>query len=150
MRITSCAIAAAAVFAATAASAQAVNLTGTYRCIQGCRVAPVGSLAFVTQNGWNLNLVNEAGQPSRAWPDAFAPFTKIWADDWNVSAVYSPDGMTIQFDNGTIWQRDIGPPPPAPGGSRAKTSSAEVMRSRQAVVVAAGSPTCNGRATANR
>ena len=112
MRITSCAIAAAAVFAATAASAQAVNLTGTYRCIQGCRVAPVGSLAFVTQNGWNLNLVNEAGQPSRAWPDAFAPFTKIWADDWNVSAVYSPDGMTIQFDNGTIWQRDIGPPPP--------------------------------------
>ena len=112
MRITSCVIAAAAVFAATAASAQAVNLTGTYRCIQGCRVAPVGSLAFVTQNGWNLNLVNEAGQPSRAWPDAFAPFTKIWADDWNVSAVYSPDGMTIQFDNGTIWQRDLGLPPP--------------------------------------
>ena len=111
MRITSCVIAAAAVFAATAASAQTVNLTGTYRCIEGCRAA-VGSPAFVTQNGPNLNLVNEAGQPSRAWPDAFAPFTKIWADDWNVSAVYSPDGMTIQFDNGTIWQRDMGPPPP--------------------------------------
>jgi hypothetical protein len=112
MRITSCVIAAAAVFAATAASAQTVNLTGTYRCIEGCRAAPVGSPAFVTQNGWNLNLVNEAGQPSRAWPDSFAPTTKIWADDWNVSAVYSPDGMTIQFDNGTIWQRDIGLPPP--------------------------------------
>jgi hypothetical protein len=56
-------------------------------------------------------LCNEAGQPSRAWPDTFAPTSKIWADDWNVSAVYSPDGMTIQFDNGTIWQRDMGPPP---------------------------------------
>jgi hypothetical protein len=29
-----------------------------------------------------------------------------------VGAVYSPDGMTIQFDNGTVWQRDMGPPPP--------------------------------------
>ena len=111
MRLISSAIAAAAVFAASTASAQTVNLTGMYRCIEGCRAAPVGSPAFVTQNGWNLNLVNEAGQPSRAWPDATAPMTKIWADDWNVAAVYSPDGMTIQFDNGTIWQRDIGPPP---------------------------------------
>ena len=111
MRTTSCAIAAAAMFAATSASAQTVNLTGTYRCIEGCRAA-VGSPAFVTQNGPNLNLLNEAGQPSRAWPDTFAPTSKIWADDWNVSAVYSPDGMTIQFDNGTIWQRDMGPPPP--------------------------------------
>jgi len=113
MRITSCVVAAAAMFAATAASAQTVNLTGTYRCIVGCRAAPVGSLAYVTQNGWNLNLVNEAGQPSRAWPDATAPMTKIWADAWNQSAVYSPDGMTIQFDNGTIWRRDMGPPPPS-------------------------------------
>src|ERR1700730_18414668 len=112
MRIASCAIAAAAVFAATAASAQTVNLTGTYRCIQGCRVAPVGSRTFVTQNGWNLNLVNEAGQTSRARPNALARTSKIWGDDWNVSAVYSPDAMTIQFDNGTIRQRDIGPPPP--------------------------------------
>ena len=112
MRLTSCAIAAAAVFTATAASAQTVNLTGAYRCIEGCRAAPAGSPAFVTQNGPNLNLVNEAGQPSRAWPDALGPTSRIWADDWNMSAVYSPDGMTIQFDNGTIWQRDIGPPPP--------------------------------------
>ena len=111
MRIASCAIAAAAMFVTSAASAQTVNLTGMYRCIEGCR-GPVGSPAFVTQNGPNLNLVNEAGQPSRAWPDTFAPLSKIWADDWNVSAVYSPDGMTIQFDNGTIWQRDMGPPPP--------------------------------------
>src|SRR5260370_3764914 len=99
MRITSCVIAAAAVFAATAASAQTVNLTGTYRCIEGGRAARVGSPAFVTQNGWNLNLVNEAGQPSRPWPDATPPTTKIWADDWHVNAVYSPAVMTLHFDN---------------------------------------------------
>jgi hypothetical protein len=111
MRITSCAIAAAAMFAATEASAQTVNLTGTYRCVEACRAGPVGSPAFVTQNGPDLNLLNEAGQPSRAWPDSFAPATRIWVDAWNEGAVYSPDGMTIQFDNGTIWQRDLGPPP---------------------------------------
>jgi hypothetical protein len=114
MRTTSYAVAIVAVFAATAASAQTVNLTGAYRCIEGCQTAvPVNSPAFVTQNGPNLNLVNEAGQPSRAWPDMLAPATRIWADSWNMGAVYSPDGMTIQFDNGTIWQRDMGPPPPS-------------------------------------
>jgi hypothetical protein len=112
MRTTSFAIAVAAVFAATAASAQTVNLTGAYRCIEGCRTAaPADSPAFVTQNGPDLNLVNEAGQPSRAWPDVLAPTTRIWAESSNGGAVYSPDGMTIQFDNGTVWQRDMGPPP---------------------------------------
>jgi hypothetical protein len=123
MRIISCAIAAAAVFAATEASAQTVNLTGAYRCVEACRAGPVGSPAFVTQNGPDLNLLNEAGQPSRAWPDSFAPATRIWADAWDVGAVYSPDGMTIQFDNGTIWRRDLGPPPP-PLRTRARSQAA--------------------------
>ena len=113
MKPTRCALAAlaaaAALFTASAASAQLANLTGAWRCVEKCRTAP-GAPAFVTQNGTNLNLVNEAGQPSRAWPDTFAPNSRIWADNWNVGAVYSPDGMTIQFDNGTIWQRDMGPP----------------------------------------
>jgi hypothetical protein len=122
MRIASCAVAAAAIFVTSAASAQTVNLTGMYRCIEGCRAA-VGSPAFVTQNGPNLNLVNEAGQPSRAWPDTFAPLSKIWADDWNMAAVYSPDGITIQFDNGTIWQRDMGPPPARPVARLRKQAS---------------------------
>ncbi len=53
--------------AASGASAQQVlNLSGRFRCVQGC----VGTgPAYVTQNGWDLNLVNEAGQPSRAWVD---------------------------------------------------------------------------------
>jgi hypothetical protein len=112
MRIISFVIAAAAVFAATEASAQTVNLTGTYRCIEACRAGPVGSPAFITQNGPDLNLLNEGGGAARAWPDAFAPATRIWIDAWNEGAVYSPDGMRIQFDSGTVWQRDLGPPPP--------------------------------------
>ena len=124
MKPTRCALAAlaaAGMFTATAASAQIANLTGAYRCVEKCRAAP-GAPAFVTQNGPNLNLVDEAGQPSRAWPDTFAPTSRIWADNWNVGAVYSPDGMMIQFDNGTIWQRDMGPP------VRVRYGRAEVVR----------------------
>ena len=43
------------------ASAQSINLTGTYRCVQDCRDGYVGAPAFVTQNGEHLNLVTEAG-----------------------------------------------------------------------------------------
>ncbi len=114
MRMVSVAIGMLAAVAATGASAQAVNLTGTYRCAQMCRTGLVGYPAYITQNGPDLNLLNEAGEPSRAWPDWFAPATRIWIDSWNEGAVYSPDGMLIQFDNGTIWERDLGPPPPAP------------------------------------
>jgi len=99
-----------AALTATEASAQSANLTGTYRCIQMCR----GDLpAYITQNGPELNLLTEAAVPSRAWPDWFYPASRIWVDAFNFGAVYSPDGMLIQFDNGTIWQRDV-PPPPAP------------------------------------
>jgi hypothetical protein len=44
----------AAVLVATDASAQFLNLTGQYQCIQGC-MPPNGAPAFVTQNGWDLN-----------------------------------------------------------------------------------------------
>lgn len=114
MRRISLAIGLVAAFAVTGASAQSVNLTGTYRCVQTCRMNLVNYLAYVTQNGPDLNLLNEAGEAARAWPDWFAPATRIWIDAWNEGAVYSPDGMLIQFDNGTIWQRDFGPPPPSP------------------------------------
>ncbi len=93
---------------ATGASAQSVDLTGTYACVQMCRG---DMLAVVTQNGPELNLTTEAGVPSRAWPDWFYPANRIWIDAYNISAVYTPDGMTIQFDNGTVWQRYVPPPP---------------------------------------
>lgn len=111
MRVIPLAVAAFAVVAATGASAQSVDLTGKFKCTQMCRMGLVGNPAYITQNGAQLNLLNEAGEPSRAWPDWFAPQTRIWADAWNMGAVYSPDGMVIQFDNGTIWQRDLLLPP---------------------------------------
>jgi hypothetical protein len=86
------------------AEAQVMNLSGEFRCVQGC-LGP--GPAYVTQNGWDLNLVNEVGQPSRAWIDYPG---HVWAQYWNEGAVYSPDGMTIQFDNGSVWQRVIPPP----------------------------------------
>jgi hypothetical protein len=82
----------------TSASAQ-VLLSGQYHCVQNCS-GP--GLAYVTQNGWDLNLVNEVGQPSRAWIDYPG---HIWVQYWNEGANYSPDGMTIQFDRGSVWQR---------------------------------------------
>jgi hypothetical protein len=104
---------AAAVIAAstTGASAQVINLSGQFQCVQGCVPVPVAP-AFITQADWELNLVNEAGIPSRGWVDYPGHF---WADGWNEGAIYSPDGMTIQFDNGTVWQRVVELPlPPAP------------------------------------
>jgi hypothetical protein len=96
---------------ATAASAQPlVNLTGTYRCIQMCRDGNIGAPAFITQNGDAMNLVTETGESWRAWPDWSAPDSRIWIDARNESAVYSPDGIRIQFDDGRVWQRDLPPP----------------------------------------
>jgi hypothetical protein len=99
-----------AALAATDASAQGVNLTGQFRCVQLCSAGLQGQPAYVTQNGGSLNLLNEAGEPSRAWVDWSG---HIWAENWHEGALFSSDGMTIQFDRGTIWQRDLGEPPAA-------------------------------------
>ena len=111
MRRLSLAFAFLATCAATGASAETVNLTGTYRCIQACRDGMLGTPAFVTQNGEAVNLTTETGESYRAWPDWNAPNSRIWIDARNEGAVYSPDGMRIQFDDGRVWQRDIGPLP---------------------------------------
>lgn len=109
MRMLSLTAGLVAALATTGASAQSVNLTGRYNCIAMCR----GEYQpYIIQNGPELNVVTEAGVPSRAWPDWFFPTTRIWIDALNQSAVYTPDGMLIQFDGGTVWQRDLPPPPP--------------------------------------
>jgi hypothetical protein len=107
MKVVASALAMIATCFATEVAAQGVNLTGQYRCVQLCRNGLVGQPALVTQNGWNLNLLNEAGEPSRAWVDWAG---HIWAENWNQGAIFSSDGMTIQFDRGTVWQRDLGEP----------------------------------------
>ena len=109
MKRLSLAIGMVAAFAATGASAQSINLTGVYTCVDMCRG---GLPAHITQNGGALNLLTEAGVPARAWPDWFAPASRIWIDAFNEGAVYSPDGVVIQFDNGTIWRRGLPLPPP--------------------------------------
>lgn len=104
-------VAACAVGGVTSASAETVNLTGTYRCIQMCRDGMIGAPTFVTQNGDSVNLTTETGETYKAWPDWNAPASRLWIDAKNESAVYSPDGMRIQFDDGRVWQRVIVPPP---------------------------------------
>jgi len=87
----------------TPASTQVLNVSGQFRCVEGCAAALAGP-AFITQNGWDLTLVNEVGQPSRAWIDRPG---HIWVQNWNEGAIYSADGMTIQFDNGAVWRREL-------------------------------------------
>jgi hypothetical protein len=112
MRILFGAVALSAALAATNASAQGVNLTGRWLCVTLCQ-GPPGSIAFITQNGWDLNVVNEVGEPSRAWVDYPG---HIWVDRAYQGAIYSPDGLMLQFDRGTVWQRalELPPPPPPP------------------------------------
>ena len=81
----------------------ALNMSGPFQCVEGC-AGGLPAAVFVTQNGWDLNLVNELGQLTRAWIDRPG---HIWAQNWNEGAIYSPDGMTIHFDNGTVWRRNI-------------------------------------------
>ncbi len=105
-------IAIAAALAAMPAAAQDVNLTGRYQCVQVCASAVPGQFAYITQYGRReLNVVNEAGMGSRAWIDYPG---RIWIERAEQGAVYSADGMTIQFDRGTVWQRVIDLPPPPP------------------------------------
>jgi hypothetical protein len=109
MRGVFCAIAMSAALVATDASAQGVNLTGRYVCVAMCTPGLQGQFAFITQNGWEMNVVNDAGEASRAWIDYPG---RIWIQQANQGAIYSPDGMTVQFDRGTIWQRAFDVPPP--------------------------------------
>jgi hypothetical protein len=111
MRVGLFAVTALIAMASTEASAQVPNLSGPYRCVQGCTEGLIGQPAFITQSGWDMNLLNEAGIPSRAWIDWPG---HIWVDIWHEGAVYSADGMTIQFDRGTVWQRDLAVLTPAP------------------------------------
>ena len=90
-------------------SAQAVNLTGRYRCIQNCAVGSIGESGYVKQSEWSLNVWSQTGASSRAWVDWFSPY-RMWLENWNEGAVYSVDGMIIRFDRGTIWQRDLRQP----------------------------------------
>jgi hypothetical protein len=114
MKVMRTMIALSAALVSSAASAQGINLSGPWQCVTVC-AGPPGGFAYITQYGWDLNLVNEVGMPSRAWIDYPG---HIWVQRANQGAIYSPDGFTLQFDSGTIWQRPQQVPPPPPLRSR--------------------------------
>jgi len=99
--------------AATNAAAQSVgtqswvpNLSGVYRCVHACARE---RLVHVTQSGRELSVTSESGQASHAWIDWPG---HIWTS-WDEGAVYSPDGVTIQFSGGRVWV--LVEPTPVPG-----------------------------------
>ena len=110
MRMTLTAVALMGALIATDASAQDVNLSGRWKCVVKC-FGPPGGFAVITQYDRQLNVVNDVGVPSRAWVDYPG---RIWVERANEGAIYSPDGFTLQFDRGTVWQRapEVTPPPP--------------------------------------
>jgi hypothetical protein len=91
----------ATVPAASASAASKVNLSGRWQCVARCG-GPPGAFAFITQNGSNLRILNTAGVPSKAWIDHPG---HIWVDRTQEGALYSPNGLTLQFDRGAIWRR---------------------------------------------
>jgi hypothetical protein len=106
MRVFSLAIGMLAAFSVTGASAQSVNLTGAYTCVQMCRGGLVGHPAYITQNGPDLNLLTETGAAYRAWPDWLSPTTPSgsmrWAralfirrTAWLSSSTAGPSGSAI-------------------------------------------------------
>ena len=53
------------------ASADIANLTGRYICVKNCN-GMLWHSAYVTQNGWDLNLLTGANEPLRAQTDWFS------------------------------------------------------------------------------
>lgn len=110
MRLILGAVAMMTAFPTAEAAAQDVNLSGRWRCVALCVGAP-GGIGVITQYGREMNMVSDAGEPSRAWVDYPG---RIWVEALDQGAIYSPDGFTLQFDRGTIWQRAPLEPPPPP------------------------------------
>ena len=86
------------------------NLSGLYRCVRYCAGVQFG---HVTAYGWELTLTNQGGEAIRAWID-WPGHIRVPA--LNETAVYSPDGFTIQFSRGPVWI--LVDPEPVPGSAR--------------------------------
>jgi hypothetical protein len=111
----------AALFAGAAFAQQYLDLSGRYRCVANCLFGQPGQFAYITQAGLEMNIVNDAGMPSRGWMERPGRF---WVERANLGAIYSADGSTIQFDNGTVWQRDVALPEPVQPERRTTTRPA--------------------------
>jgi hypothetical protein len=104
----------AAAMLATGASGQMLilDLSGRYRCVELCAAGEPGQFAFITQSGTELSLVDDAGNPWRGYVERPG---RIWVHRLDQGANYSVDGVTLQFDRGTVWERapeEMAPAPP--------------------------------------
>ena len=115
MRMALTTLAMSAALVATNASAQGIDLTGRYRCVVLCLSGAPGGFAFITQNGWDLNLVNDAGEPSRGWIDYPG---RLWVPDANQGAIYSVDGADHSVRPRNDLAAAIDEPLPPPGRRR--------------------------------
>jgi len=117
-----------AALAATDASAQGVNLTGQFRCVQLCSAGLQGQPASSPRTAETMNLLNEAGEPSRAWIDLSG---HIWAEnlargrafflgwDGRFNSIVEPSGNA-----------NLGEPPAATPDRRSARRSARVEHTR--------------------
>src|SRR5438093_12749122 len=83
-RLATIAILATLIATNASAQVQGVDLNGRYECVLMCAGA-TGGPAFITQNGWELNILNDVGEPSRAWVNYPG---RIWVDRANQGAIY--------------------------------------------------------------
>jgi hypothetical protein len=107
---------------ATDASAQLVDLSGRWVCVAVCTPGLQGQFAYITQNGTELNVVNDAGEASRAWVDHPG---HIWVERADQGAIYSADGMTfnsIAERSGSVPWTSCRRPCAAAGSSRARNA----------------------------
>ena len=106
-----------AALGATDASAQGVNLSGRWQCVELC-AGPPGGFAFITQYGRELNVVNEAGDPSRAWVDYPG---RIWIESANQGAILCPKwpNAAVRPRSGLATGPGVAPSTPAAASAQA-------------------------------
>src|SRR4051794_28464723 len=69
-----------------AASAQIIDLSGRYRCVQFCASGQPGQFAYIAQTGRELNLVDDTGVTWRGYIERPG---RIWVHRLEQSAIYS-------------------------------------------------------------
>lgn len=80
------------------ASADIANLTGRYICVKNCN-GMLWHSAYVTQNGWDLNLLTGANEPLRAQTDWFSP-NRIWIAEYRCRVLSERLGHSVrQWDD---------------------------------------------------
>ena len=87
------------------AAAQDLNLNGDWICGSACTCGMhpgEGSPTSIAQNQNSFLFTSECGMVGHGH---LIGARSIKIDDWNTTAIASPDQRTINFDNGAVWKR---------------------------------------------